>query len=87
MKEVRVSDICAKVIEDLRKNNYDEALEALILYFKENPSVIDNNVYHGERIWVQPSEALSTIGRKYVYLNNCNGLIAKYNMQTGEIII
>lgn len=70
------------------QNNYDEALEALILYFKENPSVIDNNgVYHGERIWVQPSEALSTIGRKYVYLNNCNGLIAKYNMQTGEIII
>lgn len=68
--------------------HFDEALEALILYYKENPSVIDNNgVYCGEREWVQPNEALSTIGKKYVYLNNCNGLIAKYDMQTGEIII
>ena len=28
-----------------------------------------------------PSESESSIGRKYVYLRNCNGLIAKYNIK------
>ena len=67
---------------------FKEALDALILYFKNNPSVFDEyGRYIGERRWVQPCEALTTVGRKYVYLNNINGPIAKYNMQTGEIII
>ena len=72
----------------MKQNFFREALDALHLFFKENPSLYDDGgVYLGERIWIQPSESLSTIGRKYVYLNNCNGLIAKYNMQTGEVII
>ena len=34
-----------------------------------------------------PSESLSKVGRKYVYLCNCNGMLAKYNIKTGEITI
>ncbi len=65
---------------------FNEALDALKLFHHDNPSVYDDfGRYVGERTWVQPSEALSVVGRKYVYLNNINGRIAKYNMQTGEI--
>lgn len=67
---------------------YEEALDALIKFHKENPSVFDDfGKYVGERIWVQPSQMDSVIGRKYVYLNNINGPIAKYSIKTGEIII
>ncbi len=37
-------------------------------------------------IFMQPSAGLSKVGRKYIYLNNCNGLLAKYNMQTQRFI-
>ena len=67
---------------------FEEALDALIKFHRENPSVYDDfGRYVGERIWVQPCQTDSVIGHKYVYLNNINGLIAKYNMRTGEIII
>ena len=67
---------------------YEEALDALLQFHKENPSVYDEfGRYVGERVWVQPSQWLSWVGRKYVYLNNINGLIAKYNMHTGEVVI
>lgn len=67
---------------------FEEALDALIKFHKKNPSVFDDfGKYVGERIWVNPSQMDSVIGRKYVYLNNINGPIAKYNIKTGEIII
>lgn len=34
-----------------------------------------------------PSYNSSEIGRKYVYLRNCNGEIARYNIKTGEITV
>ena len=34
-----------------------------------------------------PSWYSSTIGGKYVYLRNCNGLIARYNIKTGKITV
>lgn len=37
--------------------------------------------------YCEPSESLSKIGRKYVYLNNCNGLLARYVIRTKQIII
>lgn len=65
-----------------------EAIDALRKFHKENPSVYDDfGKYVGERKWVQPSQMDSVIGRKFVYLNNINGPIAKYNIKTGEIII
>jgi len=37
--------------------------------------------------WIAPSWSGSEVGRKYVYLRNCNGLIARYNIKTGEITV
>lgn len=34
----------------------------------------------------QPSRRDTVVGRKYVYLYNINGLLAKYVIKTGEII-
>ena len=34
-----------------------------------------------------PSWYASEVGRKYVYLRNCNGDIARYNIKTGEITV
>lgn len=72
----------------MTRDLYLEALKALIAFHKRKPDVYDEfGNYLGTRRWVQPSEFDSVVGRKYVYLNNINGLIAKYNLQTGEIII
>ena len=38
-------------------------------------------------LYQQPSRSSCIIGRKYVYLRNCNGEIARYVIKTGEIII
>jgi hypothetical protein len=67
---------------------YEEALNAFIRYHKNHPDVYDDNGrWIGTRIWVQPSRSLSKVTWKYVYLNNINGLLAKYNRQKKEIII
>ncbi len=69
-------------------NHFKEAVNALLQFHKDNPSVYDEfGRYQGERLWVQPSECDSVIGRKFVYLNNINGQIAKYDIKKGEIII
>lgn len=34
-----------------------------------------------------PSYSSSEIGRKYVYLRNCTGEIARYNIKTGEVTV
>ena len=38
-------------------------------------------------LYQDPSYSSSIIGRKYVYLRNCNGEIARYNIKTGEITV
>ena len=69
--------------------HYTVAVEALMLFHKRNPDVYDDETgeWIGQRRWVQPCEADSKVTWKYVYLSNTNGLIAKYNRRTGEIII
>ena len=70
------------------KNLYYEALEALLLYHKNNPDVYDaNGRWLGVRRWQQPCCLLTKVTWKYVYLSNINGPIAKYNRKSGEIII
>ena len=67
---------------------HSEAIEALTQFFKNNPDVYDENGrWVGVRRWVQPCESITKVTWKYVYLSNINGLIAKYNRRTGEIII
>lgn len=66
---------------------YQEALNALIKHHRRHPNVVDcNGRYLGERQWVEPSETLSSITWKYVYLNNINGLIAKYDIRKQRIV-
>ena len=70
------------------KKNYEMALAALKTFHENNLDVFDaNGAWMGERMWIQPSESLTKVTWKYVYLSNINGLIAKYNRQTGEVII
>ena len=38
-------------------------------------------------IFSQPSERMSTVGRKYVHLENINGKLGKYEIATKQIII
>ena len=38
-------------------------------------------------LYQEPSWYLSEVKRKYVYLRNCNGEIARYNIKTGEITV
>ena len=65
---------------------YLVAVKALLRYHKTHLSTFDGmGVYQGERIWVEPSQSASVVGRKYVYLNNSNGHLAKYNIKTGKI--
>ena len=62
-------------------------MDALVNYHRENPGVFDcYGRYQGERRWVEPSKALSRITWKYVYLNNLNGLIAKYDIGNQIIV-
>ena len=44
------------------------------------------NVYSG-LLYQRPSVSLSKVGWKYVHLRNCNGVIARYNIKTGEITL
>ncbi len=37
-------------------------------------------------VFCYPSQTLSKVGRKYVYLRNTNGDLAKYVIETGEIL-
>lgn len=70
------------------KDSFLEAVKALQKYFKNNPEVYDTNGrWVGVRRWVQPCESDTKTTRRFVYLSNINGLIAKYNRTTGEITI
>ena len=66
----------------------DLALDAWFEVCRRGIPVLDlkGNVY-SMLVYQRPSISDSTIGRKYVYLRNCNGLIARYNIKSGEITI
>ena len=46
----------------------------------------DGRMYSG-LIYQQPARSSCKVGRKYVYLRNCNGELARYVIKTGVIII
>ena len=72
----------------MKKNALSLALEAWKNVCNNGTPVMDKEgrMYYGQ-IYQQPSVSNCTIGRKYVYLRNCNGEIARYVIKTGEIII
>ena len=65
-----------------------KAIDAYAKVCKEGTPVYDKdgNMYSG-LFYQQPSQSLSTVGRKYVHLCNCNGNIARYVIKTGEITV
>lgn len=66
--------------------------ETLILYYMETTIFEDAVKAYAKfceeqgYIFSQPHEAYSVVGRKYVYLENSNGKLAKYEMATKRII-
>jgi hypothetical protein len=65
-----------------------QAIEAYFEVCHQGIPVTDRkgNVY-SMLVYQQPSQSDSIIGRKYVYLRNCNGELARYNIKTGEITV
>jgi hypothetical protein len=55
---------------------FEDAVKAYQRYCKNN-----------NLIYSQPSELLSKTGRKYVYLENINGDLGRYEIETGKILI
>ena len=74
-----------KIMED---NILSQAIEAYFEVCHQGIPVTDRkgNVY-SMLVYQQPSQSDSIIGRKYVYLRNCNGELARYNIKTGEITV
>lgn len=54
---------------------FEEAVKAYNRFCKENGFVYD-----------QPSEVMSTVRRKYVYLENGSGTLAKYDIKSKLIV-
>ena len=67
---------------------YMQALDAYKVVCDKHMTVYDRkgNEY-SMLFYCVPSYRLSIVGRKYVYLRNCNGELARYVIKTGEIII
>lgn len=65
-----------------------QAIEAYYEVCRYGMPVKDSkgNVY-SMLAYQQPSRTASVIGRKYVYLRNCNGDIARFNIKTGDITV
>lgn len=57
-------------------NHYEAAVDAYYRFCDDNGIIFQ-----------QPCPYSSVVGRKYVYLNNINGLLAKYIIKSGEITI
>ncbi len=57
-------------------NHYDDAVSAYYQYCNDNGIIFQ-----------QPCPYSSVVGRKYVYLNNINGLLARYIIASGEITV
>lgn len=67
---------------------YSQAIEAYKYVCDKHITVYDRkgNEY-SMLVYYVPSYRLSKVGRKYVYLRNCNGELARYNIKTGEITV
>ena len=72
----------------MRFSIVDQAIDAWYEVCRRGMPVKDLKGYvYSMLVYQQPSRYDSTIGRKYVYLRNCNGLIARYNIKTREITV
>lgn len=66
---------------------FSEAVRAYAKACKNGtPILFPNGKYHS-LAYSMPSETRSEIGRKYVYLNNCNGTLARYVIKTKQNIV
>lgn len=68
---------------------YDEAVKAYKKVCDNHTPIKDKNgniISTMGLVFRYPSQTLSTVGRKYVYLHNTDGILAKYVIKTGEII-
>ena len=59
-----------------------ELSETCKKYGKKLAKLFQRWLFHSLLSWYS-----SDVGRKYVYLRNCNGLIARYKIKTGEITV
>ena len=82
------SYLCTQVAKAMEDNILSQAIEAYFEVCHQGIPVTDRkgNVY-SMLVYQQPSQSDSIIGRKYVYLRNCNGELARYNIKTGEITV
>lgn len=68
-------------------NLFMEAVRAYARVCKNGtPFLCSNGEYHNLS-YCEPSESLSEIGRKYVYLNNSNGTLVRYNIKSKQIVV
>ena len=70
------------------KSLLDQAISAWYEVCKNGTPVYDKegNMYAG-LMYIQPARSSCIVGLKYVYLRNCNGELARYNIKTGEITV
>lgn len=69
------------------KDLVSEAIRAYQKVCKNGtPILFPNGEYH-PLLYCAPSESSTVIGRKYVYLYNGNGMVARYVIKTQQIIV
>ena len=64
-----------------------EAIRAYAKACKNGTPILFSDGEYRSLTYCEPSETTTEIGRKYVYLRNCNGLLAKYDIKKRRIII
>ena len=64
-----------------------EAVRAYAKACKNGTPILFPDGEYRSLTYCEPSEASTEIVRKYVYLRNSNGLLAKYNIKTRRIIV
>lgn len=69
------------------KDLFMEAVRAYARVCKNGTPIMCPNGEYRSLSYCEPSESLSEVGRKYVYLYNCNGRLVRYNIKKKEIII
>ena len=69
------------------RKKYLDAVSAFAEFCKNGTPVMCADGKEHMLVYNQPSEAESVVGRKYVYLRNCNGDLCRYVIRTGEIIL
>lgn len=64
-----------KTYNFMESSIFEDAVKAYVRYCQKNGFIFS-----------QPSEQMSTVGRKYVHLENINGKLGKYEIATKKII-